>query len=119
MFRAASKTTNCLALGFPWALAHVRGGFICFQSLQEKIVQDCVLLSPDGVADALPGVVVTVGTYCMHKRKALEHPMQVRHASYHALCRGEALHDAGQNPIIASSIGKSQHTQVSKVCQHI
>ncbi|CAL1137252.1 unnamed protein product [Cladocopium goreaui] len=47
----------------------------------EKIVQDCVLLCPDGVADALPG---------------------------------EVLHDAGQNPIVASSIGKSQHTQVSK-----
>ncbi|CAK9015205.1 Hypothetical protein SCF082_LOCUS12652 [Durusdinium trenchii] len=47
----------------------------------EKIVQDCVLLCPDGTADALPG---------------------------------EVLHDAGQNPIIASSIGKTQHTQVSK-----
>ena len=28
---------------------------------------------------------------------------------------GEVLHDAGQNPIVASSIGKSQHTQISKV----
>ena len=27
---------------------------------------------------------------------------------------GEVLHDVGQNPIIASSIGKTQHTQVSK-----
>ena len=63
-----------------------KGGSFASQSLQEKIVQDCVLLSPDGVADALPGEVVTVVTHCMHKRKALEHPMQVRHATYHALC---------------------------------
>lgn len=35
-----------------------------------------------------------------------------RHASF--LAPGEVLHDAGQNPIIASSIGKTQHTQVSK-----
>ena len=72
MLRAALKTTNCLALGFPWAL-----GSFASQSLQEKIVQDCVLLSPDGVAGALPGEVVTVVTYCMHKRESLEHPMQV------------------------------------------
>ena len=27
---------------------------------------------------------------------------------------GEVLHDAGQNPIVASSIGNTQHTQISK-----
>ncbi len=75
VFRAELKTTNCLGLVVPWALALVRGGSFAFQSLQEKIVQDCVLLSPDGVADALPGEVVTVVTYCMRKRKGLEHPM--------------------------------------------
>ena len=25
------------------------------------------------------------------------------------------MHDTGQNPVVASSIGKTQHTQVSKV----
>eukprot|EP00435_Cladocopium_sp_Y103_P075749 s164_g64.t1 len=85
---------SCLGSGFAVALQWLCSGFAvsagcCFGSfwllviafLREKIVQDCVLLCPDGVADALPG---------------------------------EVLHDAGQNPIIASSIGKSQHTQVSK-----
>ena len=75
----------------PGSLMYELGSLLCvddgaklpnhFVTDIEKIVQDCVLLSPDGVADALPG---------------------------------EVLHDAGQNPIIASSIGKSQHTQVSK-----
>jgi len=75
----------------PGSLMYELGSLLCVDDVAklpnhfvtdiEKIVQDCVLLSPDGVADALPG---------------------------------EALHDAGQNPIIASSIGKTQHTQVSK-----
>ena len=80
VFRAALKTTNCLGLVVPWVPRPcARGSSFAFQSLQEKIVQDCVLLSPDGVADALPGEVVTVVTCCMHKRKGLEHPMLDRH----------------------------------------
>jgi hypothetical protein len=41
--------------------------------------------------------------------------LSCRSSSPLSVLTGEVLHDAGQNPIVASSIGKSQHTQVSKV----
>ena len=95
-------------LGLPLDQTQKRKSTNWFLSDIEKICRECEILNPPAhIHNILPGEV------CCHLLCYIYHYCFYLNFNVKKI---QAYHDVGQNPQAASSIGATQHTQISRSC---